>query len=498
MSITKHINIYMSSINRLTAITGCIFWLAISGSMAKDYVITDFGATTDSENNAKSIQEAINTAFAAGGGRVIIPQGAFTTGTVIMKNFVALHLERGAKLLGSTNQKDYPRQPIATYRSQKDGAGWFAVIFAEGAHDIAITGQGTIDGQGAQQKPRPDAFRGDRDGRPRNILFISCKNITVSGILMRNAGIWNQHYLNCEHVLVNHVRVLNHSNRNNDGIDIDGCRDFILTNSIIDSDDDAICLKSTGLAPCENIIISNCVASTYCNGIKMGTESTGGFKNINISNCIVKPTTFSGHPTGNKSKIGITGISLEIVDGGHMSGVSVNNITIEGTNCPLYVRLGARNRKHTQEVDWPTTGTMENITISNITAYGSGNFACSITGIPGHRIKNIRLNNINIIQQGGVKEGDYLKNLADVKESERGYPQPTVWGNLPVCGLFMRHVDDITVTNFSIDALQLDPRPVFMAHDINDLKIQGLSKGHNIACEKEIVLEDVKNKTILF
>ncbi|MFX5521961.1 glycosyl hydrolase family 28 protein, partial [Acinetobacter baumannii] len=84
---------------------------------------------------------------------------------------------------------------------------------------MAITGQGTIDGNGARQKPDPDSrFRLDMDGRPRNLLFISCKQIRVEGVRMRNSGIWNQHYLDCEDVIVDRISVYNHSNRNNDGI----------------------------------------------------------------------------------------------------------------------------------------------------------------------------------------------------------------------------------------------------------------------------------------
>jgi polygalacturonase len=312
---------------------------------------------------------------------------------------------------------------------------------------------------------------------------------------MRNSGIWNQHYLNCEDLTIDNIHVYNHSNRNNDGIDIDGCRRVLLTNSIFDSSDDAICLKSTGTAPCENIVITNCIVSSFCNGIKMGTESTGGFRNINISNCIIKPSVHpeKPDPTRNPTAIGITALSLEIVDGGIMEGISVSNLTIEGTQCPVYVRLGGRNRKHRIDAPEPSVGRMSNISISNITAYGSGNFACSVTGIPGHKIAHVKLSNFNIVQQGGLKEGDYLPSLGDVEENVKGYPQPTNWGNLPVSGLFIRHVDDIAVDGFSIDANAYDPRPIFMAHDVNNLSIKRVLIGKNCNNEKQIVLEAVTN-----
>ncbi len=243
------------------------------------YNIVDFGAVGDSSTmNTVSIQHAINDCFESGGGSVIIPPGKYISGTIVMKSNVELHFEHNATLLASINHNDFPLQPLPEYRSHKDQLGGFhALIYAEGADNIAITGLGTIDGRGKLQMPRPNPKAGDIDGRPRNILLISCKNILVEGIEMRNSGVWNQHYLNCEDVTIDKISVYNHSNRNNDGIDIDGCRRVVLSNSILDSDDDCITLKSTGAAPCEDIVITNCVASSFCNAIKCGQNQVEGF-----------------------------------------------------------------------------------------------------------------------------------------------------------------------------------------------------------------------------
>jgi len=203
-------------------------------------------------------------------------------------------------------------------------------------------------------------------------------------------------------------------------------------------------------------------------------------------------------PSRNPSAIGITGLSLEIVDGGVMEGITVNNLTIEGTKCPVYVRLGGRGRKHRIDAPEPTMGRMSNISINNITAYGSGNFTCSVTGIPGHKIENVTLSNFNIVQQGGLKDGDYLATLGDVEEKEKAYPQPTNWGNLPVSGLFIRHVEGIAVNGFSIDANASDPRPIFMAHDVKGLSISNVLVGENCNNEDMIVTKDVTNESFDF
>ncbi len=438
----------------------------------EDYTITDFSAVGDGVTvNTKAIQSAIDACAGAGGGRVIIPSGKFLSGTIVLKSHVELHFEQNATLLGSARHEDYPLQPLPKYRSHKDQlGGFYALIYAEGAEHIALTGNGTVDGQGKLQKPRPDPAAGDIDGRPRNLLLVSCKDVLVEGLHFKNSGVWNQHYLNCEDVKVDKISVYNHSNRNNDGIDIDGCRRFVLSNSIFDSDDDGITLKSTGAAPCEDIVIANCVVSSFCNAIKAGTESTGGFRNIAITNCVVKPSISGEEPVFDTPETGITGLSLIIVDGGVMEGISVNNLTIYGTMAPLYIRLGNRARKYTADAPQPGMGCVRNISISNVVAYGAGEWGSSITGQPGFPVENISLNNIQLFIKGGVNAGDYNKT---VKEDAKGYPQPTTWKTLPASGLYIRHAKGISMNHVMFGVDNPDGRVPVLADDVSDLQISG-------------------------
>ena len=467
--------------------------LCFNQAGGQQFNILNFGAVSDTNKlSTAAINKAINACFKAGGGKVIIPAGNFRSGTITLMDNVEIFLERGAVLYGSTRHKDFPRQSQPLYRSQKDPGGWYALIYAEGAKNIGITGFGTIDGQGAKQLPVPVSEKpviGDQDGRPRNILFISCKNVSVENITLLSSGIWNQHYLNCEDVMVNNIHVYNHSNRNNDGIDIDGCRRFVLSNSILDSDDDCITLKSTGAAACEDVTISNCIASSFCNAIKCGTESTGGFKNIVISNCIVKPSRCPTEPIFKTPRIGQTGIALEIVDGGVMDAVTVNNIVIEGTECPIFVRLANRARKHTEAAPEPPFGKMRNILISNVTAYNTGNYSSSITGVPGARIENIALNNIRIINKGGLKEGAYTSDFTKVTEHEKDYPEPGKWGNLPSYGFFIRHVNDISLSGIMLGSLEKETRIPVVADDVNNLFISHLQADSTI--EEPVRLNNV-------
>jgi polygalacturonase len=444
----------------------------------KDFNILDFGATRDTGKlSTLAINKAVGACFKAGGGRVIIPNGHFKSGTITLLNNVELFLERGAVLYASTDHRDFPRQRQPKYRSQKDPGGWYALIYAEGASNIGISGYGTIDGQGAKQIPRPGPkgpVHEDRDGRPRNILFISCRKISVQDITMQSSGIWNQHYLDCENVVVHNIRVYNHSNRNNDAIDIDGCRRVVISDCIMDTDDDGITLKSTGAAPCEDVAITNCIVSSFCAAIKCGTESTGGFKNILISNCIIKPSICPTEPVFRTPRIGQVGIALEMVDGGIMDGVTVSNIVIEGTECPIYVRLGNRARKHTEEAPEPGRGTMRNVSLSDINVYNAGNYCSSITGIPGSAIENISLNNIRIINRGGLRQGEYTSDASKVPELEKEYPAPDRWRNLPSSGFFIRHVKHISLNDVTLGSLTADPRVPLIADDVEDLQISDL------------------------
>jgi polygalacturonase len=483
----------------ITSVAMLVMLTAWQVTKAQQYNIFDYGAKSDTNViSTEAINKAIMACNSKGGGQVVIPTGQFKSGTIVLKSNVELHFESGSVLLASTDTSDFPRQAQPAYRSQKDPGGWYALIYAEGQTNIRITGYGTIDGQGARQTPRLTTG-GDLDGRPRNLLLISCNNVLVEGITMLNAGIWNQHYLNCEDVQIHRLKVYNHCNRNNDGLDIDGSRRVVVSDCIIDSDDDAIVLKSTGMAGCENVVITNCIVSSFTNAIKCGTESTGGFRNINIGNCVVKRSISKVPPIFGRTNIGISGISLEIVDGGIMEGVTVHDIMIEETECPIYVRLGNRARKHISEAPVPPLGQMRNIHISNITAYNTGNYTASITGVNAAKIENISLSHVRLVNRGGLKQGDFIANIDSVKEDEKGFPEPTVWKNLPVFGLFMRHVKDISVTDVSLVNTQSDPRPAFAAIDVDHLimtlvRLEGSSSQPGILVRgvKQINTEKVK------
>ncbi|MDE6807444.1 MAG: glycoside hydrolase, partial [Prevotella sp.] len=348
---------------------------------AKDYNIMDYGANNNLEfNSTWGIQNAIDQCANEGGGRVVVPAGEFMMGTIILRSNVNLHLEQGATLYGSTDLKDYKRVK-SSYVSLRTHTETIQLIYADSVENVVIDGYGTIDGRGRAFEKL--SWNDEGITRPHLLRFIQSRHITIKDITLKNSGCWMQHYLACDQVMIDGIRVFNRNNYNNDALDLDGCHDVVVKGMMADSDDDAITLKSTSPRLCENITISDCVVSSHCNAIKLGTETNGGFRNINIRGIVVKPSSdqkerFFGQ------WIGISAISLEIVDGGVLENVNVSDITVEGTESPIFVRLGNRGRGYIAEdlnagkiVPIDHVGRISGVHLDNIQIYLAVSMGCS-------------------------------------------------------------------------------------------------------------------------
>jgi len=437
---------------------------------AADFPVSRYGAVGDGLTlNTIAIQKAIDACAGAGGGRVIIGPGTFLSGTLVMKSHVELHLEKGAILLGSTNTAHYPEM-TTTFRFYGDEWVKQSLIFGSELEDIALSGEGVIDGQGAafqvNTKKKPDRYR----NRPYLIRFTLCKGVTVNDLTMRNSAMWMQHYLGCEDLIIKGIKVFNHCNKNNDMIDIDGCKNVVISDCIGDTDDDALTLKSTSPLACENVQILNCTLSSHCNAIKLGTESTGGFKNISISNCVIKPSAVKeviyGLPEG------ISGISLELVDGGVMEEIVVSDVEMDGPEVPLFIRLGNRARPHKEGLAPPAVGSISEIRIRNIVARNAGPTACSITGIPGFPAKNISISNLRLQFEGGVEAG---KVIDPVPEHITNYPEASMFGTLPASVFYLRHLQNIDISGVEVEFDKPDGRVHLVAEDVEGFTHHGIT-----------------------
>lgn len=452
--------------------------------------VRSFGASGDGVTNDRvAIQHAIDSC-ALRGGSVLFPPGRYLTGSLVLKSHVDIYLVAGATILGSPDLKDYQEQ-IPALRSYNDAFLKYSLFYAEKAVDISIRGEGTIDGQGSAFEVtttvKPDRYM----NRPYVIRFVQCRSVRVQGVTLRNSGMWMQHYLGCEDLRIEGIRVFNHSNKNNDMMDIDGCKNVTISDCIGDTDDDGITLKSTSPLVTENVTITNCILSSHCNALKCGTESTGGFRNIVVSNIVVKPSVAETVLTGRAG--GISGITLAVVDGGVMEGVTIGNIRIEGPQVPVYIRLGNRARKFAPDAPTPSVGVLRNVMIHDVIATDVGPVGCSISGLSGTPVEDIRLSNFRVTYAGGGTEHDAAK---DPPELADGYPESTAWGNLPAYGLYVRHARGIAVTNWRLDYRVPDVRPVMVWSDVENGIVDGLNARVDALAKWFIILENSRGITI--
>jgi len=463
---------------------------------AKDIDILKAGAKADGVTvNTKIIQKAIDAVSASGGGKVIIPPGNFMTGTLFMKSGVNLHIMLGAVLLGSHSTSDYAK-----------GTGKIALIYAKGQHTISITGPGIIDGQGQElmfdifAKLRSGEMTEDSiwlykrpgSGRSHNVYFNDCKNIVVRDITLKNSSNWVQDYRGCDGILIEGMKVQSTAYWNNDGLDVTDSKNVIIRNSYINASDDGICLKSEDKESlCENITIENCIVRSSANGFKLGTAGLGGFRNIKVNGLTVFDTYRSA-------------IALELVDGGVLENVDIRNVIAKNTGNAIFIRLGKRN---TDE----RVGVLQNVYIANVKAeipllkpdqgypiegppdhlrpgfdqmpvrpshyhiYGHpflpyNLIPSSIVGIPGNRVKNIKLENIDITY-GGKADSSIayipLDKVESVIENINGYPEFSMFGELPSWGFYIRHAEGIEFKNVKLRYKQDDFRPAIVMDDVH-------------------------------
>lgn len=414
------------------------------------------------KDNTVIIQHAIDEVSSKGGGTVSIPAGRFLTRPLQFKSDVHLHLAAGAVLLGSTVLEDYDHAfPIPNGKLNQSSA----LIWGIDLKNISITGLGTIDGQGGHPNFQHgnDADKGPK--RPKLIYFVNCKNITVRDLTLRHSAYWVQHYEKCEEVRITGLNVYSHCNYNNDGLDIDG-KNILVANCKFDVEDDAICLKSDYADFCENVTITNCIAASNCNAIKLGTASYGGFRNIAISNCVVHRASEDNirHWSKQLEHISadvtvISGVAIEMVDGGIIDGVTVSNITMRDVQTPLFIKLGDRRRTFRNKV-----GELRNISIDNIVAVAESLIPCSITGVEEANVENVSISNMQITYPGG---GDRKMAERQVPENAKKYPENRMFGNtLPGAAFYIRHAKDVYFNNIRIHALRADVRPLFFLDDV--------------------------------
>ena len=473
---------------------------------SKDYNIVNFGAVADGKTlNTSNIQSAIDAAHKNGGGRVLVPAGCFLLGSIYLKTNVELHLQKEAILLGSTNPDNYSKLDTTISKG---------LLLAWNQENISITGKGEINGQGRKLALHIDSlfYIGQIDSayynfvevrpkyniRPYLIIFIGCRNVKVENVTLKNSACWVQHYDQCNNVIIEGIKVESDAYWNNDGINITDCVNVRITDCLVNSADDGICLKSHSKSLfCDSIYIANCTIRSSASALKLGTNSHGGFKNVVIQNIKIYDTFRSA-------------IAIESVDGGFIENILVDNVVANNTGNAIFIKLGKRRKNR-------PPSKLTNIILKNIKVnvafkrpdykyeirgpelpFFHNTFPSSITGYPGNSVENVTLENIEINYPGRGNNGLAnmpLSRLGDVPENEAHYPEFSMFGELPAWGLYVRHMDGLTMKNIKLSIEAPDYRPPLVFEDVQNLLIQSLIiEGENK--KKHIVLRNTDNVDI--
>lgn len=454
----------------------CMFSGCLYPALAQSEGVWDvfrFGAKGDGTTlDTRAIQAAIDQCHNEGGGKVYLHNGQFISGTIILKSHVTLYVEAGAILRASSNLDDFPIMPSKYPSYTGDMLTNKMLIYAEDARNISICGRGTIDGRGDDFIKGP-YLRPSFSGRPRIIHMRGCEDIAIRDITLYNSASWVQSYQSCNKMIISGITVDSRENkdiekprhadapgRNCDGLDLVDCNFVRVSDCLINSGDDAICLKSFSPGEsCSNITITNCIVSSNASGIKIGTETAGIIEDITIQNCVVYDTRRDG-------------IAIMTADGARIRRVNISNISLRNIKTSaIFIRLGTRLKPYRKNAV-PAVPVLQDIVIENIqgTRISMG-YGCSITGLENLPVENLILKNINLSFEGGGQIKDIDR---EIPENEKNYPNGEIFGVLPAYGFYIRHVRNIIMDDIQLDYTEPDHRPAIYCDDVSQLEIRNL------------------------
>ncbi len=406
---------FVSGASRLFAVSMFFVFTAIALAAEKTpFNVHDFGAVGDGvAKDTVAIQKALDACAAAGGGTVLLPDGFYRTGGLVIGANTTFRLGGHANLIASDDVTDYPVQNVRWEGEFRDGHS--ALISAKNAPNITIVG-GSIYG------PSPVLSHLRNPRGPVLIELTDCTNAVLANFTTEYERLWSIHTLYCDHLTVSNL-VIRTVNANGDGLDVDSCSDVLIDHCDINTGDDAISLKSgRGLAaqqlrrPTQNVVIRNCLlqSSLYA-ALGLGTEMSGGVRNVKLENCVL-----SGHQHA---------IFIKSRDGrgGYMNDISGENLTVLKSPTFLSIDLVRMGIQATDPVpgDVEKWAQVKNLRFKNVRVDNVGELVKG-TDVPSQRpVDGFSLANIS----GTCESGISIANMTNVNFSDinvTGYDGPLI------------------------------------------------------------------------
>ncbi|HLM54678.1 MAG TPA: glycoside hydrolase family 28 protein [Pyrinomonadaceae bacterium] len=398
---------------------------------ARDFPVTDFGARPG-EDSTEAIRRAVEACNRAGGGRVVVPAGTFLTGAVHLKSNVNLHVSRGATLRFITDPRKYLPVVFTRYEGT-EVMNYSPLIYAFEQQNIAVTGEGTLDGGasdenwwrwarrgpgGAPSRQAPDVrrlremaasgvpveqrvFGEGYHLRPPFIQTYRSRNILVEGITIINSPFWEIHPVLSQNITVRRVNIRTHG-PNNDGCDPESSRDVLIEDCVFDTGDDCIAIKSGRdddgrriNVPSENIIVRNSKMKDGHGGVVIGSEISGGVRNVFVENCEMDSPNLDR----------ALRFKSNARRGGVMENVFMRNVQIgRVAESVLTIDLVYFNEQG------PYKPVVRNVQIENVTSTNSPRVMW-VVGFPGVTIENVRFKDCTF---GGLEAAEVVNHAGSI------------------------------------------------------------------------------------
>ena len=283
-------------------------------------------------------------------------------------------------------------------------------------------------------------------------------------ITLRDAACWMENYFNCDHVLLERITVRNQANYNNDGIDIDGCRDVVIRGCDVRSGDDALCFKAASERPTERVLVENCRLYSSCNALKVGTDTQSDFRQVLVRNCQIGGVDEDAR--GIKHPCSDSGVSLEMVDGATLEDFLITDIDIQRAWSPIFMRLEDRGRVR-PELPKPPVGTLRRVVIEHVSGCSNGPRGSYMVAVPEKCIEDVILHDIHLTQLPSEKP---MTTDASFDDMRGVYPDAHMIdeiGDAPAYALWARHVRQLYLLDYEVKPEGTDPRPAFvMENDV--------------------------------